>query len=340
MIRPTLTICIPSYGRLKNAQRTVHALLLQLHLCNAQLIVLDNASTEDYVGAFAKDIKFAAAIECGKLTVIRNATNIGMSANFLRAFEIAEGDWLWLVSDDDEIRFDALARLNTAIEQYGMKNGFIKFSSPRSLPFGDCDELGSLEAFIDFNSRSVDDFNSFIFISNGIYRLRSFRPLLDVGYGNLHTFIPHFMMLTAYMAQGQKIVVLNDIIVDYIVPDIGYSYGVVAGLGVGAPKHMMLKLTEEYYRRFLTLFFPHNDYKVIIDLYFHCKRDASTAVCLHLVDDYIHFVCVARQWWKMIFLYAFGTLVRFPYIFEWVIGRIEVRSELYKKHIYEVRQRY
>lgn len=337
---PTLTICIPSHARLDQTRHAVQVLLPQLQLGRAHLLVLDNASPVDYEAALSADASWAAALRSGLVAVHRHPVNIGMSANFMRAFEHARGDWLWLLSDDDRIRHDAVQRAMAAIDEDGARHGFIKFSSARSRPRAGREELGSLEAFIDFNARSVHDFNGFLFISNGLYRLRNFRPLSSVGYAHAHTYIPHFMMLTAYMAQGNTMIVRDEEIVDYVVPDVGYSYGLVAGLGVGAQKRLLLKVDRLHHRRYLALFFPHNDYKVIIDLYFHCKRDATTPVCVQLVREYLQLAGAARSWWRLLPPRALATLVRFPTAFEWVVGRIAARGGRLEKHIDEIRKRY
>lgn len=340
MDKLTLTICIPSYNRLGHARRCVASLLAQAKDRPVCIVVLDNASNQNYIEAFADDSTFRHAMDKGLLSVRRNPCNIGMSANFLRAFEIAQSRWLWLVSDDDDIRSDAIAEVLAAIHSHEAEAGFIKFSSPRSRPEQELVRLRTLEEFVDFNSMSVHAFNGFLFISNGIYRLSDFRPLLSIGYQYANTYIPHFMMLTAYMAHGNCCVIAREGIVDYVVPEVGYSYGMLAGLGVGAPKHFLVKLSPDYYRKFLRLFFPHNDFKVIIDLFYQCKRDATPYVCGHLVDCYLNYVSVARTIPKMLALRSFGNLARFPTAFEWLVAIAERGSGMIRKHVKEIRMRY
>ena len=54
-----------------------------------------------------------------------------------------------------------------------------------------------------------------------------------VGYQYANTFIPHFMMLITYMARRNRCIIIRKEIVDYVVPQVGYSYGMLAGLGGG-----------------------------------------------------------------------------------------------------------
>ena len=49
-------------------------------------------------------------------------------------------------------------------------------------------------------------------------------------------------------------------IVDYVPPKIGYSYGMVAGLGVGAFKNFNYNLDHKYYKKLENIFAAHNDF--------------------------------------------------------------------------------
>ena len=83
---------------------------------------------------FGKNPIFSKALNSKLLRIHRNEFNIGMSANFMRSFELADGVWLWLLSDDDEIRLNALSNILAEIDHHGDNYGFIKFSSIRSRP--------------------------------------------------------------------------------------------------------------------------------------------------------------------------------------------------------------
>lgn len=337
MKTPLLTICIPSYNRHEKARRCVELLLQQAndHLVN--IIVLDNGSAQNYVEYFAGDVLFQEALSSGALTICRNEYNIGMSANFLRAFEIAKSKWLWLISDDDNIRMNALETVIATIGDQPDEVGFIRF---RSHLTEDKVGLNTLEEFIAFNSISNAAFNGSIFISNGVYRLIDFKPLLHIGYQYANTFVPHFMMIVAYMAGGKVCTLYNKEIVDYVVPELGYSYSMVAGLGVGAPKHLLLKLSSKNYKKFNSLFYPHNDYKVIIDLFYVCKRDATLYVFNYLAKNYLSYVSIARPFYKMIILRSFVFLTRSPMVFNQIIFLAEKSSKFIKKHIAEIKIRY
>lgn len=335
-----LTICIPSFNRTKAAIACTTRLLKITNKFNVKILVIDNGSDSKYEEEFSKiDFLKQAMIE-GLLSINRNQFNIGMGANFMRCFELADGDWLWMVADDDSIRSDALETIFYALNNHSHDYGFMLFGGESSLNSKPTTKLESIEEFIDYNHISEINFNQFIFLSNGLYKLSHFKPLLSFGYQNINTYIPHFMMQVAYLQQGKPCICIHKTIVDYIVPTTGYSYSMVAGLGVGAPKHALIKTDKIHYKKFLKLFFPHSDFKVIIDLYYICKRDSTPYVCQHLAKKYIFYAKDARPLTKIIFLYCFSYLLLFPNLFERMIGIFTFLSPKIGKHIAEIKTRY
>jgi len=331
---------MPSYNRHIQAIQSVKQILLQTVKKNICIIVLDNASTENYSTAFRKDEQLCAAIESGLVEIRRNPVNIGMSANFLRAFEIVQSDWLWLLSDDDDIHPNAIEIISNVLENTIDEYGFIKFSSSRSKPQSQIESIDNIEQFIDFNARSYDDFNGFIFISNGLYCVDQFKDLVYVGYQHANTYVPHFLMMATFMAEGGRMLVHQDEVVSYVVPEVGYSYGLLAGLGVGAPKSVLIDLSPIYAKRFYSLFFPHNDFKVIVDLFFHCKRDASKSVYRYLARNYIYLASYSRTWSQVLLLKFFVFLSYIPTLFDMLIHILESRSSFLKSQISEIKKRY
>jgi hypothetical protein len=313
---------------------------MQVGLDQSTIVVLDNASDQVYKSAFESDQEISKALEAGKVVIVRHANNIGMAANFMRAFELSSTPWLWMLSDDDDVMHDALPSVLRAIDSWGKDVGYLRFSSPRSEPISDSYLVDSFEKFIDLNCRSKDDFNSFIFLSNGVYRLGEFRRYIEVGYSYLNTYVPHFMMLAHFMASGNRCLILKKEIVRYVVPTVGYSYGLVAGLGVGAPKHSIFNLSRAYDKKFQSIFYPHNDFKVIIDIFFNCKMSATTYVCWRLSSSYVSYVSPYRPIYKRFFLSIFSVLVLFPSIFEILLLIGEHASIKVRKHIAEIRIRY
>lgn len=98
-----LTISIPTYNRPEALLSQLNALLPQLN-DEVALIVRDNNSTYD-LRTYAPNLDFKT------FEYIRNDHNIGADANIARCLETCETRWLWILSDDDLIKNDALVNI-------------------------------------------------------------------------------------------------------------------------------------------------------------------------------------------------------------------------------------
>lgn len=98
MTMPLLTIAIPTWNRAVHLRRLLDALLPMTADCagRIEIIVSDNGSTDDTPTVLA-----AACRDRPDVHVLRNALNIGGDANFARCFHQAQGQYLWVIGDDD-----------------------------------------------------------------------------------------------------------------------------------------------------------------------------------------------------------------------------------------------
>jgi len=333
-----LTIYIPSYNRLEDTKKTLTNLASQCaNFSDIQIIIQDNCSDTDYQNKLSMELEQLARYKCS-IVVNRNQSNVGMSANILRGFEVASSEWLWLLSDDDELSMDAVKNLRQAAERASKDVGFVRFSSPRSKVSSPL-LIDGFDKFV-HSSKSVDDFNSYIFISNGIYRLSAFKKQLGHGYIHCHTFVPHYMMLSNFMLNGGFSIISPHVIVNYEVPAVGYNYAMVAGLGVGAPKHVLLDQDRKIVRQFHSIFYPHNDIKVLVDLFFQTKNLKSRSEFFYLGTTYINYLRASRSWFWRCFLNILVCLRYIPYGFESLVSVMEILSSTAKKHINEIKKRY
>ncbi|SDE15827.1 glycosyltransferase family 2 protein [Rhodococcus tukisamuensis] len=105
---PRVTVCVPAY----NCERTIDTCLasaLQQSYSDFECLVIDNASTDstfDRVMAY-KDPRIRA---------LRNAENIGPSANHNRCIQHASGDLIQFLHSDDRLLPDCLSRLVPAFD--------------------------------------------------------------------------------------------------------------------------------------------------------------------------------------------------------------------------------
>jgi glycosyltransferase involved in cell wall biosynthesis len=92
-----LSICIPTFNRAKHLVNCLQSIISIRSRSNAtfQVCVADNCSTDEteavvYRAQESIDIKYH-----------RNNTNLGIPKNFLNVVNMADGEFVWLIGDDD-----------------------------------------------------------------------------------------------------------------------------------------------------------------------------------------------------------------------------------------------
>jgi glycosyltransferase involved in cell wall biosynthesis len=94
-----LSICIPTYNRLRYLRELLPSLLAEVATANlervhVELLISNNASTD---GTEA----YLQGLSCSGLSVYSNEVNIGGDRNFLACVERASGSYVWLFGDDE-----------------------------------------------------------------------------------------------------------------------------------------------------------------------------------------------------------------------------------------------
>ena len=112
----TLTICIPTFNRAPKLGRTITLLREQISGAGLQdrvsILVSDNASTD----ATATVVADAAALDDGvHIGYQCHSSNIGGCLNILSLYEAAEGQYVWIFSDDDIPFENAVAKVYAAL---------------------------------------------------------------------------------------------------------------------------------------------------------------------------------------------------------------------------------
>lgn len=103
MKKPLLTIAIPTYNRAKSLDLLLQSIggqLIGLDDHDLEVLIFDNCST-DNTGEVAKSFSAKYSI----IRYARNSENIGPDNNFVKAFNSAQGQYLWMLGDD-ELLFD------------------------------------------------------------------------------------------------------------------------------------------------------------------------------------------------------------------------------------------
>lgn len=93
-----LSICLPTYNRAHDCDRTAHTILREINGRWEQIefIIADNASTDG-----TRDM-VEALPERALIQYVRHGTNSGLVGNYCHCLRAARGEYVWVVGDDDE----------------------------------------------------------------------------------------------------------------------------------------------------------------------------------------------------------------------------------------------
>ena len=189
-----LTIAIPTYNRPEPLRQTLLALRSQANE-DVELVVVDNAS----IPPAEPVVDEVMAGSAWAIRVIRNAANVGMCANILRCFEVANTEWLWVLSDDDVVDPAAVETILDIVRQHPQLL-FATCSIP-ALPIASDRLCESVDAFF----QALDSIPRIIFISSSIYHRQRLVPYLSLAYNFIDSGSPHTALLQiAGLAQPQQ----------------------------------------------------------------------------------------------------------------------------------------
>lgn len=111
MIEDKLEINIITYNRARSLDRTLGQ-LRESPFAGCKITVLDNCSTDDTPQVCARHQE-----QFANLHVLRHKKNMGLSANYLRAVEISNGLYTWVLCDDDTYDFSDCQDVLDKIEE-------------------------------------------------------------------------------------------------------------------------------------------------------------------------------------------------------------------------------
>lgn len=95
-----LTIAIPTWNREEELRSQLEK-IAQVFGSRIEVIVSDNGSKDATWKMLEEEVsRNRLMIRC-----LRNRTNLGCDANYLRVLEAASGEWTWLIGDDDRLDF-------------------------------------------------------------------------------------------------------------------------------------------------------------------------------------------------------------------------------------------
>jgi hypothetical protein len=141
--------------------------------------------------------------------VTRNLVNIGGNANNLRCFELSEGEWMWLLGDDDAPEADALEKILNTLKKFPDVASIV-FSSTR-FKFAE-DFL--LDKDTGLHENEYPFMGGLTFMSGCVYNLAKTRKNLSTAYDFLYSSFPHTVLaLSAVYGDGWKMLFSSEFII-------------------------------------------------------------------------------------------------------------------------------
>jgi len=112
-----LTIAIPTFQGAKTIRETLESIIIQITE-DIEILIIDNASTDN-----TKDIVNEFLNKHYHIHYLRNEKNVGLDANYDLAIKNANGEFVWLFSDDDVLLDNSISSvirlINLIDESYG-----------------------------------------------------------------------------------------------------------------------------------------------------------------------------------------------------------------------------
>ena len=188
-----LTIAIPTYNRNEILKRNLATLLPQL-TPDCELLIIDNHSDVPVQEGIGDLVAQYPSVQC---RIVRNRFNIGGNANIMRCFELANAEWLWVLSDDDPPKREAVVNILDEVRQPSDAIS-INFANSRIPRLGGAVYAHTLDEVL----ATMNRVNSLLFISTNVYRREALMRFAKWGYHHCYSMSPHLAMLFLALLDG------------------------------------------------------------------------------------------------------------------------------------------
>lgn len=108
-----ITIAIPTYKRVNLLKEALESAINQENYNEYEIIVVDNDSDFSNVEC----LELIKALNCKKIKYYKNEKNIGMFGNWNRCIELAQGEYITILNDDDWLERNYLFEITKVTEE-------------------------------------------------------------------------------------------------------------------------------------------------------------------------------------------------------------------------------
>lgn len=241
-----LSIVIPTFNREKQLEKQLRLIVSSNIELIEEVVVIDNCSQYNIECLLE-------SISCNKIRLVKQPFNVKVHNNIARAFAEVRTEWMWLLSDDDEIDKNAIDSIWIEISEAPLNIGLIKFARHNSQQKNFL--CSTLVDFIDYYyQEKVKRRGDLVFISTNVFNVKNISNYLSYAFEYAYTYVPHLVPVIKGLNDSEFTVLFSDLsIVKYLPPREGwYSFGTV-GKGLSTLSHIPLNVSKKYKKKFLNI---------------------------------------------------------------------------------------
>ena len=149
---PLLTVAMPTWNRSSTLDQSLGLLIPQLleFPGEVNLVLSDNASDDDTQAVISKYVELYKSID---YKLFRQEVNTGYFGNFKKCKELSQGEYFWLLSDDDFVRPGVIRSIMRHLRNGGSSVVFL--NGWDGVRLGDNEELSADQFLKQYGARST-----------------------------------------------------------------------------------------------------------------------------------------------------------------------------------------
>ena len=203
MVKPILTIAIPTYNRKKFLLNKLKFFTKIDNLDIEIIIVQNNSNTINLVNK--DDFK-----KFKNIKIFNNKTNIGGNLNIIKCIELANSEWIWILGDDDDIHENSINLILDDLYS-NLDKSIICINYSTSIYEHKKNQIiKNTYDFFDIFNKSKRSCSNTLFISANVLKLEDLKKNINYGYSYSESFAPHLAMLFSIISKYNKHIYLNE----------------------------------------------------------------------------------------------------------------------------------
>jgi glycosyltransferase involved in cell wall biosynthesis len=264
-----LTIAITTFNRRERLLKQLHSIYNQAESSQISILIRDNHSDYDVLEAIHNE--FGTEIT-SNLRVVVNELNVGMHANLAMVFWGCETDWIWTLSDDDELFQGSIKTVLNHISMAPKDTVMLKYGSMIDLLTPTT--ISSLPELIDYFLINGYHTGILIFLSNNVHNMHYVRRYYNNTLSYCNCAFAHILpMMYALDNKAGKVLIKSDELIGVKEAEAGnhWNYLKIA-TDMSTITLQQFNLSNKYYYRLGFLFMRNFGHYGII---YHCLSESD-----------------------------------------------------------------